>query len=1025
MVKFHLCYYLHKPNLQKRGPNRDVPVQKSVETENFVFIFTAMQMFSRLSVLLAGISLVPTVIVAQKKPLDHSVYDAWQNIGERAISNNGRFIVYTVNVQEGDATLFIKQSNGEQLAAVPRGYGAAITYDNAYALFKIKPLYKETRDARIKKKKPDEMPKDSLGIFTFATGKLLKLPAVKSFKLPEEGNNWVAWLCEKNTEPAKPAAAPDSATRMVQMARLADSLVRAADSLRHKLAEAKAKGTHVLQPSRTAGKAGVKAEKETVEEGTELVLKNLATAEERRFLLVNDYVFDKKGTAFIVKTTRKNSDTSSKATVLWHQLADNKTDTVMKGLNDAKSLTLNETATQLAFVAERDSSNKALQKYYRLWSYAPGYDSARLLVDRFTKGMPAKWTVSENASLSFSKSGKRLFLGTAPVLPLKDTSLPEFERSGVDVWNYKDDALQTVQLYNLNRELKRSFTAVWDNTTQQLIQLADTTFRTVQLTGEGDGNSFYTETDTGRRIASQWQGYTFSDLYVIDATTGTKTVIAKNFKGSTFPSATGKYLLLYNDKKRSYTIFNAATGKITPLAADIKQPLFDEENDVPDDPNPYGIAKWMENDQYVLLYDRYDLWKVDPTAKEPSVNITNNMGRSAKVQYRFVSTDEDEKFLKPGRNILLRLFDENDKSSGLASLALKTRAPIELLWKEKVALGANANTINIRQAKNADVLLYTKETFEKSPDLFVTTIATNNEKQLSGINPQQSQYLWGTASLYKWKAYTGKLTEGVLYKPENFDPKKKYPMIVYFYERNNNTLYNYSSPAPTPSRLNVPFFVSRGYVVFVPDIWYTNGHPGKSAYDYIVSGTRALIKEGFIDSTKIGLQGQSWGGYQTVHLITRTNLYAAAWAGAPVVNMFSAYGGIRWESGLNRQFQYEHTQSRIGATIWDKPALYTENSPLFHFPKVKTPLVIMANDADGAVPWYQGIECFTALRRLNKPVWMLNYNGEAHNLMERKNRKDIQVREQQFFDWLLKGEKPAPWIANGVPAIMKGRTWGL
>ncbi|MDO9156119.1 MAG: prolyl oligopeptidase family serine peptidase, partial [Sediminibacterium sp.] len=188
---------------------------------------------------------------------------------------------------------------------------------------------------------------------------------------------------------------------------------------------------------------------------------------------------------------------------------------------------------------------------------------------------------------------------------------------------------------------------------------------------------------------------------------------------------------------------------------------------------------------------------------------------------------------------------------------------------------------------------------------------------------------------------------------------------------------------------------------------------------------RALVAKGYVDSTKLGLQGQSWGGYQIAHLITRTNLYAAAWAGAPVANMTSAYGGIRWGTGLNRQFQYEKTQSRIGATLWEKPNLYIENSPLFHFPKVKTPVVIMHNDADGAVPWYQGIEMFTALRRLGKPVWMLNYNNEDHNLVERRNRKDIQIREQQFFDYLLKGDKPAKWIAEGVPAVLKGRDWGL
>ncbi|MCX8480978.1 MAG: prolyl oligopeptidase family serine peptidase, partial [Sediminibacterium sp.] len=290
---------------------------------------------------------------------------------------------------------------------------------------------------------------------------------------------------------------------------------------------------------------------------------------------------------------------------------------------------------------------------------------------------------------------------------------------------------------------------------------------------------------------------------------------------------------------------------------------------------------------------------------------------------------------------------------------------------------------------------------------------------------QQHNYYWGSSELFKWKSYTGKLTEGILYKPENFDSTKKYPMIVYFYERNNNSLYQYIPPAPSPSRLNISFFVSRGYVVFVPDIWYTIPNPGNSAYNYIVSGTRAVIKKGFIDSTKIGLQGQSWGGYQIAYLITKTNLFACAWAGAPVVNMTSAYGGIRWGTGLNRQFQYEKTQSRIGKNLWENTNAYIQNSPLFFLPKVSTPIVIMSNDADDAVPWYQGIEMFTALRRLNKKVWLLNYNNEAHNLVERRNRKDISIREQQFFDFYLKNEKPTKWILEGIPATMKGRTWGL
>jgi dipeptidyl aminopeptidase/acylaminoacyl peptidase len=187
-----------------------------------------------------------------------------------------------------------------------------------------------------------------------------------------------------------------------------------------------------------------------------------------------------------------------------------------------------------------------------------------------------------------------------------------------------------------------------------------------------------------------------------------------------------------------------------------------------------------------------------------------------------------------------------------------------------------------------------------------------------------------------------------------------------------------------------------------------------------MSGTDHLIKNFPVDSLKMGLQGQSWGGYQTAQLITMTTRYAAAMAGAPVGNMFSAYGGIRWGSGLNRQFQYESTQSRIGKTIWEAQDAYIENSPIFHLPNISTPLLLMHNDMDGSVPWYQSIEIYNGMRRLNKPCWLLNYNNDDHNLTKMPNKMDLSIRMRQFFDHFLLN-KPAPsWITDGLPATQKG-----
>ncbi|MBS1916430.1 MAG: S9 family peptidase [Bacteroidetes bacterium] len=962
---------------------------------------------------------------SQKKPLDHSVYDSWQNIGEKAISNDGKFVVYTIVPQEGDGLLVIQTSDGKYKKEIARGYDLKITEDSRFLICKIKPFFKDTRDAKIKKKKPDEMPKDSLAIVELGKDSVIKKAGVKSFKTPEKAAGWLAYLYEKGFPVfVKDKSQPDSLSRLNMIIRVADSLSHVADSLRNKIVEAKTNGLNVLQPAKKEIK---KATEEPVEEGTEFVLRNLQTGEEKKYKLVSEYLFSKNGKKLVIETTKKNNDSLSKADVLWVDLSSNNTDTLMKGFNDAKNYAIDEDGNQIAFVAERDSAAKALKKFYKLYYFKTGMDAARLTADRNTNGVAKGLTVSENYNLHFSKNGRRLFLGVAPIRPVKDTTVPDFEKAGLDVWNYNDDDLQPVQLKNLDRDIKKSYLAVWDVNKNSILQLGDEKFPQVDITEEGNGDVFYAGSDFGKRIARQWQGFSYEDVYAINANTGEKKIIIKDFKGNISPSYTGKYLLLYNDKQKGYSVYNSTSGQLYKVATDIKVPLYDEENDVPDDPRPYGIVKWTEGDKYVLIYDRYDVWKVDPEANEKSETISD--GRKDKIEFRYVTFDKDEKFIKAGQHLYFRTFDEKDKKSGLYAGRLSESfgyIPI----KESLITSTQANVSAFIKAKDQPLIIFNKETFINPPDIYIYGLQSMENEgdgslQLSQINPQQSQYLWGTAELFKWKAYTGKETEGILYKPENFDAKKKYPMIVYFYERNNNTLYNYQAPSPTPSRLNIPFFVSRGYVVFVPDIWYTNGHPGKSAYDYIVSGTRALVKQGFIDSTKMGLQGQSWGGYQTAYLITQTNLFAAAWAGAPVVNMFSAYGGIRWESGMNRQFQYEKTQSRIGATIWERPDLYIENSPLFHLQKVKTPLVIMSNDADGAVPWYQGIEFFTAMRRLNKPVWLLEYNGEAHNLVERRNRKDIQIREQQFFDWLLKGEKPPKWIKEGVPAMLKGIDWGL
>ncbi len=891
---------------------------------------------------------------SQKLALDHSVYDQWESIRETIWQPQGQFICYTINPQEGDAVLIVKNISLKTEITIPRGAQPVFTQDGNYLIAKIKPTFNETRKARIDKKKPDEMSKDSLVILSLATGKINKIPSVKSFQVPEFGNGLIAYLKDPKSDFNK--------------------------------------------------------------EGAPLYFRDLNSGQERVFSNISQYLIHPKGEGVMMYQVRTKL---KEAKIFLSSIADTNTITLNSHFYTATNFTWDEQGKQLAYLVERDSADKALQKNYTLAYYNHELDSAHFVLNRNHDQIPKQYTIGGDRKITFSKSGAVISLGIQPILPIKDTSLPEFDRVSVDIWHYADPTLQTVQLKNLDATLKSTEALLYrpaDNGVTYLGKIKD---RDLLKTMEGDGRYTYALIDSNYVIASQWQGFSQRDLYVIDNNTGKNKLIQKNIKVSQLsPSYDGQSLVYYVEDQKKYKSYNAVSGVTKNILTDIPSALYDEENDVPDDPNAYGIAKWMQDNKHFLVYDRYDIWLGDAEGKSPSVKLTN--GRQNKISYRFVETDNDRQYLNGDAVILLRTFNEVDKSEGLVSLSLGTR---KLFTMNQLPM----HLTTIVAAKKSNDLLVMQEDEKQSPNLYHYSFDTlkQNPIALTQINPQQSNYNWMSSQLVKWKSYTGKTAEGVLYLPENFDPKKKYPMIVYFYERNNQSLHNYLPPAPTPSRLNIPFFASRGYVVFVPDIWYTKGYPGQGAYDYILSGARAMVQKGFVDSTKIGLQGQSWGGYQIAYLITKTNLFAAAWAGAPVVNMTSAYGGIRWGSGLNRQFQYEKTQSRIGASLWERPDLYIKNSPLFDLPKVTTPLVIMSNDADDAVPWYQGIEMFTAMRRLDKKVWLLVYNNEAHNLVERKNRKDIQIREQQFFDSFLKGAPMPTWLNSGVPAMMKGRTLGL
>ena len=473
-------------------------------------------------------------------------------------------------------------------------------------------------------------------------------------------------------------------------------------------------------------------------------------------------------------------------------------------------------------------------------------------------------------------------------------------------------------------------------------------------------------------------------------------------------SPSAKYAIYFDGKDwNSYSIAGGATVNLT---KNLPVHFFNEDNDTPEVPNSYGLAGWTKDDHDLLVYDRYDVWQVSPDGSGAK-NLTDGVGRRDHLQFRYVRLDPKERSIDPMKPLLLHAENEDTRDSGFYRDKINGGLP------EKLIMGARDYN-NPTKAKDADVLMFTASRFDEFPDIWITDSSFKSPKKISNGDAQRAQFNWGTSELVPFKNTDGVALKGLLLKPDNFDPKKKYPMIVYIYERLTQGLHAFRNPGPGTS-INPTYYVSNGYLIFMPDIVYTTGYPGRSALQCVLPAIQAVVDKGFVDEANIGIQGHSWGGYQIAYMVTQTNRFKAAEAGAAVANMTSAYSGIRWGTGLPRQFQYEHSQSRIGGSLWEYPMRYLENSPLFHVDKVQTPLLLINNDEDDAVPWYQGIEFFLGLRRMNKEVYMFSYNGEKHGLRKRINQKDYTHRLQEFFDHFLKGAPAPEWMQKGIPYLQK------
>ena len=729
-----------------------------------------------------------------------------------------------------------------------------------------------------------------------------------------------------------------------------------------------------------------------------LYIRSLDGTARDSFPAVTDFGFAKKGNVlYVVSDSSLYTYTPGKGDVLISE---------KKGV--FKQITFDETGAKLAYLYCADKDSTATQSSLFL---SENNGTGRLLAQRGNEAFPTTWIISENGNLNFSKKSNRLFFGTAPVPKQKDTTVLDENRPNVQVWNWDEKVQYTQQTFNKKNELKRAYTAVYNLSTQQIFQLATEELPTLQTADEGEAAWAFLSTTRPYGTQSMWTARPYYDLYVVNLETGERQLLKK--KSPSYPrfSPKGKYAYWYQEQDSSWYTRSMADGKEYRLTSPQNFAAWNTDNDVPDYPSPYGMAGWTDNDQAILIKDRYDIWQFDPTAQSAPVNLTVN-GRDEQISYSLIQLDREKRSYNLRETQYLTGFNERTKGYGYYNARFNKPAT------PKPLLVGDFRVAALAKAKASDAVIYTQESYEQYPDIRLSDLRFQKSIRLTNGIRQQDSIRWGTAELTSWLSLDGRKLEGIIYKPADFDPNKKYPVIVNFYERNAQTLHQYHMPSPHRSTIDYAFYLSHGYIIFNPDVRYSNyGLPGEDCFNCVMPGITALIEKGYVNEKAIGAQGHSWGGYQVAYLATRTQLFAAIESGAPVVNMLSAYGGIRWGSGLNRSMQYEHGQSRVGGSIWEKPLHYIQNSPLFNMDKVTTPILIMHNDADGHVPWYQGIEYFIALKRLQKPAWLLNYTGEPHWPSKMPNRIDFQKRMFQFFEHYLQGAPMPQWMSEGIPAV--------
>lgn len=932
---------------------------------------------------------------------------AWKRIQAPAVSHNGEWFAYRLAPAEGNAEMVVRNLKtgaeqrfpiGDPSAAAPATPAAApgppagglaaggadplLSADGRWAVFHA---YPTTQQA--KRLKRDRRPIQTRAVLVeLATGKKTEFEKVRRFAFNGDLSNYLA--LQRYGAVEGPGGAGGGAAG--------------------------------AGPANSPGGAAA-ADRPT---GSDLLLYELATGAELNIGNASDFAFNKKGDwfAYLIDAADKAGNG-----IELRNMTTGSTQPLDSAPASYRSLTWTEKGDGLATV--RGAEDKAFEdKLYTLVAFkdfgASGPAVKVVFDPKSDATFPAGMTISSTrppvwredlSAVTFGihevKSKKKSAVNDAAA-NVDDSARPTPPANAPDqpdlpdlvIWHYKDPRLQSQQEVQQNADKNFSYLCAYSPASKTFVRLSDESLRTVTFAPQQrlalgiDIRAYEREGNLdGRR---------YEDVYVVDPSTGERKLALKKAPHVMAASPDGARFLYYHDGV--FYAYDMESGKSTDLTSKIPAKFWDVDDDHNVIKPPTQSLGWSKDSGAVLLSDGWDIWKA-PVAGGQPLNLTGN-GAKDKIRYRRVfRLDPNERGVDLSAPIYVSAYGEWTKKGGIGVIEPGKPGVRMLQW-------GDAEYTQLIKAKSADVYLYTRENTIEYPNYYATNAALENGKQVTDANPQQKNFLWSKGvKLVDYSSTRGDKLQAALYLPADYQPGKHYPTIVYIYEKLSQNANQY--PQPAYNGFNIAHYTSNGYAVLEPDIVYKVNDPGMSAVACVVPAVKAAIATGIVDAAAVGLQGHSWGGYQTAFLVTQTDIFHAAIAGAPLTDMVSMYSLIYRNTGGTNQAIFESSQGRFAGGYWDNMEAYIRNSPVYHAKNVKTPLIILANDKDGAVDQTQGIAYYNTLRRLDKPVILLEYKGENHNLRVPKNMKDYTVRMREWFDHYLKDTPQPKWMEEGVPLL--------